>query len=71
MRLNDAAVTTNQKKSQWLTTTILFLPHFMIILAVIWKQVHSLHSGIQGEEAAFIWDVAVFVVEEKGDGGAM
>lgn len=40
----------------------------MMILAMFWKHVYSLHSGIQAEEAASIWYIAVFVVEEKRDG---
>lgn len=43
----------------------------MILLAMVWKQVHSLHSGIQAEEAVLIWDIAIFVVEEKGEDGTM
>lgn len=37
----------------------------MIVLAVVLKQVHSLHFRIQAEEAALIWDIAIFVVERK------
>lgn len=37
----------------------------MIILATVWKQMHSLHSGIQAEEAAVMWDIAIFVVKVK------
>ena len=41
----------------------------MIILAAIEEQLHFLHCGNQALEAAFFWDIAIFLVVEKKDGG--
>lgn len=37
----------------------------MIILVAVEEQLHFLYCGNQALEAAFFWDIAIFLVEEK------